>query len=83
MLHWGVDDFAIGEVVHVRIVMGNTTDLIYEGLAKVEMISQDRGFTRMAVLLFDSERSRRHAMSYEDYVRKVTKLDKYLAGIYD
>jgi hypothetical protein len=83
MLHWGVEDFAIGEVVHVRIVLGNTTDLLYEGLAKVESTSQDRGFNRMAVLLFDSERNRRHAMSYEDHVRKATKLDKYLAGIYD
>lgn len=83
MLNWGVDDFAIGEIVHVRIVLGNTTDLLYEGLAKVEMTSADRGFNRMAVLLFDSERNRRHAMSYEDHVRKATKLDKYLAGIYD
>lgn len=80
MLNWGVDDFANGEIVHVRIVLGNTTDLF---LAKVEMTSADRGFNRMAVLLFDSERNRRHAMSYEDHVRKATKLDKYLAGIYD
>jgi hypothetical protein len=83
MLHWGVGDFAIGEFVHVRIVHGNTQNVIYEGVAKVTRTLQDRGFSRLTVDIFGLEKDSKHCMSYEDQVRKLTKLDKYLAGIYD
>ena len=83
MLHWGVDDFAIGEIVHVRIVTGYGTEVLYEGLATVKDARSADRYTELSIEQLCQQRESRCCVSYEDRVRKATKLDKYLAGIYD
>ncbi len=88
MLHWGLDDFAVGELVWAQIFSAVSGELLAVGLGKVVRREEPRRrsvlyASRSSLFLSFFDGDERVAFPGEDSLRKATKLDKYLAGIYD